>query len=320
MVSIITPSFNKEKYISETINSVINQSYANLELIIVDDCSTDGTIDIVKSFAKYDQRIQLFSNLENKGANFCRNEGIHKAKGDYIIFLDADDVLDRDCLLKRIAFMSENDTLDFSVHTLLVFEKTIGDSSFKWMPASKKPLIQFLSHNLPWQTMQPIWKRKFLLELQGFDESFQRMQDVELHTRALLVPNVNFKLIVSEPDCYFRIDEARKNFTAKNFLTRWVDSALKYCDKFKNNVPKKLSKYLLGTIYQTYLQVLHHFKLKQISKNEFESLEQQLMRCQLVAELGFSKRKIFKFSKIYNLYFFRIPGMNQILKWIIIYA
>ena len=92
LVSIITPLFNSETYISETINSVLNQSYSNWELILIDDCSKDKTLEIVETFLSKSTKIKLLKNQENLGAAITRNKGIEASKGDYIAFLDADDI------------------------------------------------------------------------------------------------------------------------------------------------------------------------------------------------------------------------------------
>ncbi|WP_272672291.1 MULTISPECIES: glycosyltransferase family 2 protein [unclassified Providencia] len=90
LVSIIMPCYNAEQYIKESINSVINQTYKNFELIIIDDLSTDRSIDIIKSFN--DDRIKLIQLTQNGGAGVARNTGIEAACGRFIAFLDSDDL------------------------------------------------------------------------------------------------------------------------------------------------------------------------------------------------------------------------------------
>ncbi|QNG60201.1 glycosyltransferase family 2 protein [Bacillus sp. PAMC26568] len=90
-VSIIVPIYNKEKYISKTISSVLNQTYNNFELLLINDGSTDKSEDIILKFVKEDSRIKYIKQ-ENQGVSAARNKGIDAAKGDYISFLDADDL------------------------------------------------------------------------------------------------------------------------------------------------------------------------------------------------------------------------------------
>ena len=91
-VSIITPLFNAERYVSETIKSVLNQSYQNWEMIIVDDCSSDQSVSIVEKFLVNDKRIRILKNDINLGPGGSRNKAINAASGDIIAFLDSDDI------------------------------------------------------------------------------------------------------------------------------------------------------------------------------------------------------------------------------------
>lgn len=106
LVSIIMPSFNTEDYIVESISSVIKQTYEDWELIIVDDCSTDNSIDIIKSF--HEARIKLLQNKKNLGAAISRNCALREARGKWIAFLDSDDIWASEKLEKQIDFMMKN--------------------------------------------------------------------------------------------------------------------------------------------------------------------------------------------------------------------
>lgn len=104
-VSIITPSWNSERYIADTIKSVQNQTYKNWEMIVVDDCSTDNTVSIVEKIAKEDPRIKIFRQSINGGAAKARNRSLEEATGRFIAYLDADDIWKPDKLAKQVAFM-----------------------------------------------------------------------------------------------------------------------------------------------------------------------------------------------------------------------
>ena len=92
LVSIVMPAYNVEKYIEESIESVLYQTYSNWELIIVNDCSLDNTYKIIKKYHKKDSRIKSYSLLKNQGVANARNIAINNAKGKYITFLDSDDI------------------------------------------------------------------------------------------------------------------------------------------------------------------------------------------------------------------------------------
>ena len=106
-VSVITPMYNCEKFISETIESVLNQTYTNWEMIIIDDCSTDKSNQIVKQYIERDKRIRLIALNENSGAAVARNKGIEVSSGRFIAFLDGDDLWEPNKLEKQIQFMTE---------------------------------------------------------------------------------------------------------------------------------------------------------------------------------------------------------------------
>ena len=115
LTSIITPLYNSEVFIAETINSVIGQTYNNWELLLIDDGSKDKTIKIVESYIKQYPNISLIKNKTNLGAAISRNKGIEAAKGEYIAFLDADDLWKPTKLEKQISFMiDENCDVCFS--------------------------------------------------------------------------------------------------------------------------------------------------------------------------------------------------------------
>ena len=106
LVSIIMPSYNTASYIEETIHSVLNQTYTNWELIIVDDCSTDNTDEVLETIK--DNRIRYFKNEKNSGAAISRNKALREAKGQWIAYLDSDDLWMPEKLEKQIKFMVEN--------------------------------------------------------------------------------------------------------------------------------------------------------------------------------------------------------------------
>ncbi|TXD49139.1 glycosyltransferase family 2 protein [Polaribacter sp. IC073] len=105
LVSIITPNYNSEKFIAQTLQSIRAQTYKNWELIIVDDCSTDKSLDIIETYSKTDKRIKVIRLNENSGAGIARNKAIEEATGNFIAFLDSDDLWHPEKLEKQLAFM-----------------------------------------------------------------------------------------------------------------------------------------------------------------------------------------------------------------------
>lgn len=120
LVSVIMPAYNSAAFISESIQSVIQQTYANWELIIVDDASTDATRKIIESHSISEHRIRSFYNATNKGTDYSRNKAINAAKGAFIAFLDADDLWKPEKLEKQLKVLSkDNVAACFSSYELM---------------------------------------------------------------------------------------------------------------------------------------------------------------------------------------------------------
>jgi glycosyltransferase involved in cell wall biosynthesis len=310
MVSIIIASYNKGQYIEDTVSSILAQTYTNWEVIIVDDNSSDGTQEKLFLFSG-NKRIRVILNKVNKGANYCRNIGLKEASGDHVIIMDADDLLAPFCLQNRVDFLAVNPGLDFAVFSMGTFNKEIGDSKTIWLPSRKDALGSFLTHNIAWSIMQPVWSRYFLSGTGGFDESFERLQDVELHTRVLFERDLKFRCVNGPPDCFYRISEVRLNFDVPELMKRWVDSCIKYYNKFYEPAGKINKQHLLGgTIFKSYLQLLYYLRIEKISREKFNVLEEQLYS--LLLNKGKRAHVLFlKITRFFNLLSFRIKGMNR---------
>ena len=128
LVSIIMPAYNAEKYIEQAILSIQNQTFTTWELIIVDDVSTDTTVEIIKNACAKDPRISLHQLPQNSGTGIARNVALEQAKGRYIAFLDADDLWRKDKLEKQLQFMkARNCAFCFSYYNLINAEgKELG--------------------------------------------------------------------------------------------------------------------------------------------------------------------------------------------------
>lgn len=113
LVSVIMPSWNTGRFIAESIQSVIAQTYTNWELLIVDDCSSDNTDEVIANF--HDKRIFYFKNEKNVGAALSRNRALREARGEWIAFLDSDDLWEPQKLEKQLIFMNQNGYV-FSYH------------------------------------------------------------------------------------------------------------------------------------------------------------------------------------------------------------
>lgn len=246
LVSIIIPSFNSELLIRETLDSVLEQTYSQWECIIVDDGSTDDTILILKEYASKDSRFKWFlrPSFKPKGPSSARNYGLEKVNGDFVVFLDSDDLLLETCLENRMAFTKENPNFDFWIFKMVLFEQNRDQDKgmFNVLPLSNENenefyLSLFLQGKFPFQTSCPMWKKSALLNLKGFDEQMRMLEDPDLHTRAYKIGMQSKTAITSISDCFYRFsnDEHRqqksKNYNriaaATNFYflnKNWIDA------------------------------------------------------------------------------------------------
>lgn len=192
-ISIIVPFFNNQDTINDTIESVINQSSNDWELILVDDGSTDNSLEISYRFSKtYPEKIRLVKRPINypKGANACRNFGAEISNYEQLIFLDADDLLSHDCIKLRLDQRKKN-YAPVTFFRMLPF-KSIGDLEKN---KNSKPILEmnlhvarsrFFNYDLPWNTTSGLWEKKFFFSLGGFDNHLTRLQDYDLHIKTLI--------------------------------------------------------------------------------------------------------------------------------------
>ncbi len=154
-VDIILPNFNSSDYIKKTIKSVINQTYTNWNLIIVDDCSDKKTINILKKYSK-NKKFKIFWLKKNRGAGYCRNYAIKRTKSPYVAFLDSDDMWKKNKLKAQIKFMRKNN-YPFTYTNYEVF----GNKSKNIITPNKFDFYKFI-HNTAICTSSMILERKIL--------------------------------------------------------------------------------------------------------------------------------------------------------------
>lgn len=187
LISIIIPTFNRASLISDTLNSVLDQTYPNWECIIVDDNSNDNTEEIVNNYLSIDSRFKFYKRpLELlKGANSCRNYGYSKSTGDYIKWFDSDDLLHSDCLKNQIeSVLFHKKQIVFCEYHLFK-EK----SSFYTKPQHSYKNVtnifqEFIQGNLVLNTQIALFDRNVINQIR-FDESLTRAQDLDFIFRIL---------------------------------------------------------------------------------------------------------------------------------------
>lgn len=161
LVSIIIPTFNRMALLPTAIQSVVNQSYLNWELLIIDDFSTDATEEVVVNYAEVNSRIKYFKN-PIKGVNNARNHGLLKAKGDWIVFLDSDDELCGEMLETHLSKVNSDKEFQISVNYSKVFYEYNNSIVVSDTIYSDKLLLDFLTKKVTWPINAAVIRKGFL--------------------------------------------------------------------------------------------------------------------------------------------------------------
>ena len=190
-MSVIIPTYNRERVLPRAIESVLSQTYKDLELIVVDDGSTDSTSRIVNSYD--DPRIKFVRHTKNKNASAARNTGINHADGDYVAFLDSDDEWKKEKLSEQVGELGSRSNQWVAIYCGTDIQRT-GFLGRIWEKISKEPEMKqggaelikdVFQLQLPAPTSSLVVRYKTVKQLSGFDEKFERHQDYEFLIRLL---------------------------------------------------------------------------------------------------------------------------------------
>lgn len=199
-ISIVIPTYNRSKTIVKSINSVLNQTYANLEIVVIDDGSTDGTESIIKKMQNKDRRIKYVKMPKNRGACFARNLGIKKSTGKYIAFQDSDDIYVKHKLANQLANLLNNASdLDFckvQLHT--EHGKYVMPTKSQELALENSSVTDMLCDGNLIST-QAILAKKEIFEKVSFNPKMPRLQDYDLALRVAQHCNISYtdKILVN---------------------------------------------------------------------------------------------------------------------------
>ncbi|CDM65087.1 glycosyltransferase [Pyrinomonas methylaliphatogenes] len=182
LVSVIIPTYNGEVWVQRAISSVLSQSYQKIELIIVDDYSSDGTLEVIAQAQRYDDRIKIFKHTKNLGVGAARNTGLHFAQGDYIAFLDQDDFWLPGKLITQVKALLESPADVALCYTNYYIQHAGGDCvPFNAiLPDSGGELIGELMLFCRISFSTTLFRRKDLLEIGGFETCLSGCDDWDL--------------------------------------------------------------------------------------------------------------------------------------------
>ncbi len=165
-ISVIIPVYNVEKYLPRCLDSIINQTYTDLEIICVNDCSPDKSSVVTDEYAKKDSRIKIINREKNGGLSAARNSGINAATGDYIYFTDSDDWIDKDYIEKIIGTALKSNS-DIVVNTNVIRDFEDKDSKplfFGNLSPLKEEFVQAKDaiNNIMWSAWSQLFKTEFI--------------------------------------------------------------------------------------------------------------------------------------------------------------
>ena len=249
LISIIINCFNGEKYLQQTLNSILNQDYKNFEVVFVDNCSTDSSAKIFKKIK--DKRLKYFRTKKKLKLYDSRNFALNKVKGDYIAFLDADDWWDKNFLKSRLKFFRSNKTYGYSFSNCLHYYE--NRNVYKPFYNKKLPSGNILDDLLKYYfvKLSTIIIKKKLLFNQKFDPSFNIIGDYDF----IIKISKNFKGM-SFQDTLVNIRIHKDNFTHNNRkmfyqeFKRWIKN-----QDFENFYFKKNKNFLLQKL--EYLRLIY---------------------------------------------------------------
>ncbi len=243
LISVIIPTYNRGHLINRAIQSILNQSYKDFEIIVVDDGSIDNTKEVIESFR--DERIRYIHYKENKGANAARNIGIRAAKGDYIAFQDSDDEWLPQKLEKQIKILKDAPSDVGLVYTS--FWRIMNDRRLYIPPKEIKPKEGYIHINLlkgNFISTQTMLLRKECFEKAGmFDENLPRLQDWDMVIRLskhYLIRIIDMPMVNS----YYTSESISENSSSLVRAYKMILS--KYRDDFENNNLVSKYYYFLG--------------------------------------------------------------------------
>ncbi|ECZ0412377.1 glycosyltransferase family 2 protein, partial [Campylobacter jejuni] len=226
-ISIILPTYNVEQYIARAIESCINQTFKNIEIIVVDDCGSDKSIDIVKEYAKKDDRIKIIHNEENLKLLRARYEGVKVANSPYIMFLDPDDYLELNACEECMKILKNNeiDLLFFDAFVLENNNKIERKLNFQEKCYVKKDFLKELlkTKNLFWTVWAKVIKKELYLKAVGLisleNAKINMAEDVLLYYPLINISNTIFHLSKNLYNYQINNFSITKTLTLQNIKT-----------------------------------------------------------------------------------------------------
>ncbi len=261
MVSVIMAVYNigDMSVLQKSIDSVLSQSVKDLELIICDDCSDDGTFEYVRSLTAQDNRIIVLRNDKNMKPGYSRNRCMEKARGDFIAIMDGDDISASERLSKQVEFLEANPEYDFVGVRSLYFKNTIGDCGERCYPFYPFPQKKDFLITLPFMHPTLMFRKSVFDVVNGYstEKLVTRSEDTDM---LLKMYEAGFKgANIDEVLYYYRLDTKKRKYRY-----RFNETAVKWrgfyrCGLFPRGIPFALKPLVVGLVSD---KLLDKMKLK----------------------------------------------------------
>lgn len=297
-ISIIIPVYNCEKYISRCLRSIINQTYKNLQIIVVNDGSTDNTLNICEDIARNDSRIEIYSK-ENGGVSSARNLGLKKVKGDYISFVDADDFLEVNMFSKMIYSLKDEDLI---VCNFYIVDEKGNKENGKSIPNvilnKNETLIELLLNRL---IIGALWNKLFkksILENVEFNTSYTIGEDLLFEFFAIN----NSKKIKFISDKLYNYYVNSNNVTSTSNYKKW-DQVIEICNIIRKSISdKELIQYMDIKEFKTYRLIIEKLlKSKKIKSDDINMLKIYFKNSKKFLKVFLKNKSINVKEKIYTM-------------------
>lgn len=260
LVSIIIPNYNRRELLLKTIQSALIQTYSNIEIIIVDDFSSDGSREFIEKYAENENKIRYFFLEQNSGANKCRNVGVSMAKGEYIAFLDSDDVWLSQKLEKQVEILENDENIGFVVCGF-------GETNLKGVKEGPIELKDLIKENNIGGFSVLMLRKSIFDKVGGLDESLPSSQDWDIYLKLLEISK-GYK--IKENLLYY---EEQPDSISKNIERVLIGNDIVGKRAFELNNKYKLfnEKELLS--YQKYYRAMRYIKFGDIKNGRKLLLE-----------------------------------------------
>jgi glycosyltransferase involved in cell wall biosynthesis len=182
-VTVFVPVFNAEKFLAEAVESILGQTFTDFELLVVDDGSTDRSIEILESFG--DRRIRISRNDRNRGRSYTRNRGIELARGEYLSVLDADDLCEPDRLERQVQFLDAHPNVAAVGSSATYIDENSNAAYICRVPASNDEIHQRIFQSNCFVHSSVTFRRQVLIDIGGYNPDLQQAEDYELFLRLI---------------------------------------------------------------------------------------------------------------------------------------